>query len=851
MHNNRWAGFRHNALSILGLRMKRILTVIFLFICSYGYGQNAYTKPLGSINTSDTNSAVGSIKIGRKLVQPLLATTDTNIIAGWDASGNMVWRYKSLPDTSRPSGKYASRYYVDSLGTGSHAALVKYSDSGTIYYSVYGVDSAKTALRTSIGLKQDALGYTPENVSNKATSTALGTSNTTYSSTGAVKTFTDSSSFGKKAYRIIIMGQSNAIGRADTADLHATPLSGIPDNIRGQFNRVWMADLYGTYYKLELAVTNRGYTAAAFGTEIAIAYRWLLTHPSGELFLNKYTIDGSAIANFLSGTSFYTNTLTVGYANSTTWLKNNGYDVVAAGLVWLQGESDYTDTWSTYYNKLNSLFTSMTTDGFISSRTRIVLSGISTHSTLWGAGVDSAFQIYASNTNHYARYIDNKTYTDLNSDSLHWNGHAMFRIGYEAVRLVFGADTMTPENHVVRLPFEVSKSSIGLGSVENTALSTWAGSTNITTLGTIATGIWNGTTIGSTYLPTAAADGSTKGIASFAAADFDASSGNISIDYANGQKASASVSGFVSTTTQTFAGAKTFSSDLSINGITSGRGGGNVSTNTSFGASAQAATATGGFNCWFGLGTGFLNTSGARNVAVGYNAMVANTTGTSNVAIGQSPLSSNKSGNQNIAIGRAALPTLTTGDDNIGIGFQSSNVLDSTSNVLSIGRDALKLLTRGTRNVALGNYSLQSLTTNNDNTSVGYASGGLTTGTGNSYFGYNSGSAITTGSYNVILGSFTGSGYTTVSNHIHLSDGQANVRAFCDNNGLWSFGATTPTARMHVKASTGYNQFRLETSYTPSSTADTNGNIGDMAWDDNYIYIKTTAGWKRSALSTF
>lgn len=41
----------------------------------------------------------------------------------------------------------------------------------------------------------------------------------------------------------------------------------------------------------------------------------------------------------------------------------------------------------------------------------------------------------------------------------------------------------------------VSKSDIGLGNVENTALSTWAGSSNITTLGTVATGAWNATTI--------------------------------------------------------------------------------------------------------------------------------------------------------------------------------------------------------------------------------------------------------------------------------------------------------------------------------------------------------------------
>ena len=39
------------------------------------------------------------------------------------------------------------------------------------------------------------------------------------------------------------------------------------------------------------------------------------------------------------------------------------------------------------------------------------------------------------------------------------------------------------------------KTDLSLNNVENTALSTWAGTTNITTLGTIATGVWNGTSI--------------------------------------------------------------------------------------------------------------------------------------------------------------------------------------------------------------------------------------------------------------------------------------------------------------------------------------------------------------------
>lgn len=51
----------------------------------------------------------------------------------------------------------------------------------------------------------------------------------------------------------------------------------------------------------------------------------------------------------------------------------------------------------------------------------------------------------------------------------------------------------------------LDKSSVGLGSVENTALSTWAGSANITSLGTIANGIWQGTAISSTYIDSAIA----------------------------------------------------------------------------------------------------------------------------------------------------------------------------------------------------------------------------------------------------------------------------------------------------------------------------------------------------------
>jgi hypothetical protein len=39
--------------------------------------------------------------------------------------------------------------------------------------------------------------------------------------------------------------------------------------------------------------------------------------------------------------------------------------------------------------------------------------------------------------------------------------------------------------------------------------------------------------------------------------------------------------------------------------------------------------------------------------------------------------------------------------------------------------------------------------------------------------------------------------------------------------------------------------------FTPASTGDQSGDAGQIAYDENFIYVKTASGWKRSALSTF
>lgn len=58
-----------------------------------------------------------------------------------------------------------------------------------------------------------------------------------------------------------------------------------------------------------------------------------------------------------------------------------------------------------------------------------------------------------------------------------------------------------------------------------------------------------------------------------------------------------------------------------------------------------------------------------------------------------------------------------------------------------------------------------------------------------------------------------------------------------------------PTASLHLGNSANpSDQLRLHHSFTPASTADAAGETGHLAWDSNYIYLKTAAGWGRAAL---
>jgi hypothetical protein len=72
-------------------------------------------------------------------------------------------------------------------------------------------------------------------------------------------------------------------------------------------------------------------------------------------------------------------------------------------------------------------------------------------------------------------------------------------------------------------------------------------------------------------------------------------------------------------------------------------------------------------------------------------------------------------------------------------------------------------------------------------------------------------------------------------------------KASINSDGDLGVGTTAQTSKVHVDGA-AMRQLRMGTAGGPSSNTDTSGAVGDMAYDDNYFYIKTASGWGRVQL---
>ena len=123
----------------------------------------------------------------------------------------------------------------------------------------------------------------------------------------------------------------------------------------------------------------------------------------------------------------------------------------------------------------------------------------------------------------------------------------------------------------------------------------------------------------------------------------------------------------------------TIANDLSISGLTVGKGGGAVANNTAVGYQALYSNTIGTPNTAIGFQALNANTTGPENTALGYQAASANTTGGGNTYIGHQAGIANTTGGGNISLGRQSGSNITTGAFNVCLGY-TSTVAAATDN---------------------------------------------------------------------------------------------------------------------------------------------------------------------------
>jgi len=260
----------------------------------------------------------------------------------------------------------------------------------------------------------------------------------------------------------------------------------------------------------------------------------------------------------------------------------------------------------------------------------------------------------------------------------------------------------------------------------------------------------------------------------------------------------------------------TLANDASISGLTVGKGGGALASNTAVGLASLPA-----------------NTTGAQNTAVGQLAMVTNTTGSDNSAFGFYSLFTNTTGSQNTAIGRQSLFSNTTASNNTAVGYQAgySNTTGTAS--VAVGYQALYTNT-GAGNTALGTSALALNTSATGNTALGYQAGASNTTGLITAVGYQALNSNTTGAYNAAFGAYVGG--TTYGALQNNSTGSYNS--------AFGYGALGNNTTASNNTAVGYQAGYSNTTGTPITA------VGYQALGANTTGPENTALGYQAALAS-
>jgi hypothetical protein len=241
--------------------------------------------------------------------------------------------------------------------------------------------------------------------------------------------------------------------------------------------------------------------------------------------------------------------------------------------------------------------------------------------------------------------------------------------------------------------------------------------------------------------------------------------------------------------------------DATIHGLTVGKGGSAIASNTAVGVNALLDTIDGYFNTAIGHSASRDYIGGVGNTSVGCASQMAGVSGNANTSVGSESLLGNHTGGGNTAIG--------------------ANALSSAE---------------GSNNTGVGCSALSALTGNHES---------------NVAMGHSAGARMVSADKCVFIGGEAGGNRSVqadgLTNSIAIGYG---VNTTKDNQVIIGNADITETILRGIVETTG-DRLRIDETHTPSSAGDT-GTTGDICWDANYLYIcVATNTWKRVGIATW
>ena len=219
-------------------------------------------------------------------------------------------------------------------------------------------------------------------------------------------------------------------------------------------------------------------------------------------------------------------------------------------------------------------------------------------------------------------------------------------------------------------------------------------------------------------------------------------------------------------------------------------------------------------------------TPNATSIGVGPNSLT-NTTGGGNTGLGANVLSFNTSGSNNTGVGEGTLYN-STGSNNTGVGTWAGLKITTGSSNTASGWGALH---------TPGGSSANGTTTGSFNTASGVQSGASGSALSfTSTFGYRA-VAGRNNSTAIAAGATVAAG---AHGAVAIGQDQAGEGALANDPNEFVLG----TSRHHLKVKGRLNVAPR----TPAGTADTQGAVGDVTTDDNFLYAKGSSGWTVPAL---